>query len=66
MNTYKVNVNQAGKQELEAIEGIGESRAGQIIQKREEIGEFKSIEDLQNRCEIPDEQLDNLKKVLTV
>lgn len=45
-----VNINQADREALMTLPGIGESKAEVIIQYREEHGEFKSIEEL---MEIP-------------
>lgn len=44
----KVNLNTASKESLMTIPGIGESKATQIIQYREEHGSFQKIEDVMN------------------
>lgn len=44
--TQKVNVNEAGLQELIALPGIGEKTAQRIIQYRKENGPFQNLEDL--------------------
>jgi len=41
-----VNINTAGVEELEALPGIGQSKAEAIVKYREENGKFKSTEDL--------------------
>ena len=66
MNTYQINVNKAGKSELEAVKGIGPSRAEEIIRQRKEWGEFKNIADLQQRLDIEDEEFRHLKEVLVI
>lgn len=43
-----VNINQATKEELMTLPGIGESKAEAIIAYRQEHGEFKQPEDLTN------------------
>ena len=44
----KVNLNKAGAEELMTLTGIGKSRAEAIIQYRQEVGAFRSIEDIMN------------------
>lgn len=41
-----VDINRAGEQELQALKGIGATKAKAIVQYRTENGPFKSIEDL--------------------
>jgi competence protein ComEA len=66
MNIHQINVNEAGKTDLATVKGIGPNRAEAIIRQREEQGEFKSIEDLQQRLKIEDEELQQLKEVVVV
>jgi len=42
----KVNINQASKEELMELSGIGEAKADAIIRHREEKGNFSSIEEI--------------------
>lgn len=42
----KININTADLKTLMLIEGIGEDLANKIISKREEIGGFKTIDDI--------------------
>lgn len=42
----KININKATKEELMTLPGVGSSRADSIIQYREEVSAFKSIEDI--------------------
>jgi competence protein ComEA len=42
----KVNVNQAGAEELALLPRIGPSTAGRIVEFREENGPFRALEDL--------------------
>lgn len=57
----KVKINYATESEIEALNGIGPSKAKAIIQYREENGFFKSIEDLLNVSGIGEKTLDNLQ-----
>ena len=42
----KVDINSAGIDELKSLPGIGEKTAEKIINKRNELGEFNTLEDL--------------------
>ena len=42
----KVDINSAGTDELKSLPGIGEKTAEKIINKRNELGEFNTLEDL--------------------
>lgn len=66
MKTYKININEADREKLSTIKGIGPEKADEIINYREEQGEFRSVDELQTRLNIGDEQLKELKKVLEV
>lgn len=46
--SYPVNINSCSAEELIAINGIGESRAGAIIEYREYIGGYTSVEQIKN------------------
>lgn len=42
----KVNINEAGPEELMTLKGVGETRAKAIIEYREKNGPFRNIEDI--------------------
>ena len=42
----KININKASQADLMTIPGVGEAKANQIIQYREENGSFQNIEDI--------------------
>lgn len=62
----KVNINQAGQEELQELPGIGPALAMQIIQYRNTNGKFSKIEDLQNVKGIGDAKFNNIKEYVTV
>ncbi|WLR46207.1 helix-hairpin-helix domain-containing protein [Halobacillus litoralis] len=62
----KVSINRASASEMEALNGIGPSKAASIIKYREENGPFSSVEDLVNVPGIGDKTLESLKELITV
>lgn len=62
----KININQATKEELMALNGIGESRAREIISYRETNGRFSKIEDLMNIPGIKDGIFNRVRDKITV
>lgn len=62
----KVNINTASIEELEALPGVGEDLAKEIVGFREEHGEFEKLEDLVEIKGIGPKKLENLKQYLTV
>ena len=65
-NNYLVNINNASKQELQTLPGIGESTAQKIINYREKNGDFFDIEDIKNVSGIGDSKFDSIKDLITV
>ncbi len=61
-----VNINTAGASELTSINGIGESRAADIISYREQNGGFTSIEDIMKVPGIKDGLFNKIKDKITV
>ena len=62
----KVNINTAVQSELDSLPGIGPSIAQKIIDYREENGNFKNIEELQNVKGIGDAKYEEIKDRVTV
>lgn len=65
-NSVKVNINQASKEELMTLSGIGESKASQIISYRESHGAFQKTEDIMNISGIKNGVFDKIKDFITV
>lgn len=62
----KVNVNSATVEQLVEIPGIGESTAASIVEKRKELGGFKSLDDLLQVKGIGEKKLEKMKPFLTL
>ena len=62
----QVDINKATKEELMTITGIGETKADAIIKYREENGNFKSVEDIQNVPGIGEFLFESIKDYITV
>ena len=62
----KVNINTATAEQLETLNGIGESLAAAIIAYREENGNFSSIEDIKNVSGIGDSKFEKIKDYISV
>ncbi len=61
-----VNLNTASREELMRLNGIGESRAADIIAYREKNGAFRSIEEIKNVPGIKDGMYAKIKDQITV
>lgn len=62
----KVNLNQAAKEELMTLSGVGEKKAEKIIEYREENGSFKTIEDLKNVNGFGEKSFESLEKYISI
>ena len=62
----KVNINTAGKEELQTLSGIGEGKAEAIMKYREENGNFKVIEDITKVSGIGEAVYEKIKDNITV
>lgn len=61
-----VNINTATVEELMTLSGIGEAKAKSIIEYRNSIGSFTSIEDIKNVTGIGDSIFDKIKDYITI
>ena len=62
----KININTCTVEELESLEGIGESKAIQIINYRKVNGFFQTIEDIKNVSGVGDAVYQKIKDYITV
>lgn len=62
----KVNINTATKSELMELPGVGEAKASQIIQYREDYGSFAQIEDIMDISGIKEGLFEKIKEYITV
>jgi competence protein ComEA len=62
----KVNLNEATETDLQTLPGIGPSKAAAIIEYRETIGLFKTIEDLKEISGIGEKTFEKLKDHISV
>ncbi len=62
----KISINKATKEELMNLSGIGESKAIDIINYRNENGLFKSIEELKQVNGIGDKLFEKIKDQITI
>lgn len=63
---HKVNLNNATKEDLMTLKGIGQARADDIINYRTEHGPFQSIEEIMNVPGIKNNAFEKIKDDITV
>ena len=61
-----ININAATVEELQTLPGIGPSKAAAILQKREELGMFKAVEDLKQVTGIGEKTFEKLKDAISI
>lgn len=64
--TSKINLNQATKEELKQLNGIGDVKADNIISYRETNGQFQNIEEIKNVSGIGAATFDKIQEEITV
>ena len=65
-NDKKININTASLDELQKINGVGESKARSIIEHRSENGPFKNIEEILNVKGIGNALFEKIKNNITI
>lgn len=65
-SVVKININTAGRDELMQLKGIGEKKAEDILNYREEHGVFLAIEELKNIKGIKASLYEKIKDFITV
>lgn len=65
-STEILNINKASKEQLLNLPGVGEVTAERILLYRDEVGDFKSIDDLKNVKGITKKKFEQLKPFVTV
>ena len=65
-NNSIININEANKELLMTLTGIGESKAVKIIEYREKEGKFNTIEDIKNVEGIGDSLFEKIKNYITI
>ncbi|WZL71554.1 helix-hairpin-helix domain-containing protein [Clostridiaceae bacterium 35-E11] len=62
----KININTASKEELETLNGIGQSLAERIIQYREANGNFKDIKDIMKVSGIGEKKFEGIREHISI
>jgi comEA protein len=66
LKELSININSADKNDLMNLPGIGEKTAQRIIEFRNKVGKFKSIEDLKEVKGIRNTKLEKIRKYIYV
>lgn len=66
INIFPLDLNKANTDELILVPGIGPATASKIVEFREKIGRFKSIDELKKIKGIGDKKVEKWKEYLTV
>lgn len=62
----KININNASKDQLTSLTGIGDAKANAIIDYRNKNGNFKAIEEIKNVSGISDSLYEKIKDNITI
>uniref|UniRef100_UPI002FDFA86B helix-hairpin-helix domain-containing protein n=1 Tax=Ligilactobacillus sp. TaxID=2767921 RepID=UPI002FDFA86B len=65
-NDGKINLNTASKEQLMQLTGIGDKKADDIIEYRQQNGNFKTIDELKNVSGIGDKTFEKISSQITV
>ncbi len=61
-----ININTATQAQLETLSGVGPATAAAIIEYREQVGKFKTVDELTNVKGIGDKKLSQFTEQITV
>lgn len=61
-----ININTATADDFKTLNGIGDSKANAIIDYREQIGKFKSVDEIKNVTGIGEKTLEKIKDKLKI
>ncbi len=64
--TDAININTATQAQLETLNGVGPSTATEIIKYREQVGKFKTVDELTNVKGIGDKKLSQFAEQVIV
>ena len=64
--SFPININTATIRELKKLDGIGDTKAREIISYREKNGGFSAVEELLNVKGIGESTLENIRDYVTV
>ena len=62
----QLNINKAGVDELTTLPGVGSQAAAKIVEYREQVGRFRTIEDIMKVKGIGEKKYEVLKELITV
>ncbi|HIJ03984.1 TPA: ComEA family DNA-binding protein [Candidatus Woesearchaeota archaeon] len=62
----KIDINKAAQSDFESLPGIGPSLARRIIEKRDEVGGFKSVEDIKQVKGIGDKKFGKIRELIDI
>jgi competence ComEA-like helix-hairpin-helix protein len=65
-NVKKININEADEAVLTGLPGVGKSVAGRIIEYRDKVGRFSSIEEIKNVKGIKNGLFEKIKYNITI
>jgi comEA protein len=62
----RIDINRAGREQLETLPGIGPVLAGEIIRYRDQYGAFSSVDSLLNVPGIGRKKLERIKNIIII
>jgi competence protein ComEA len=62
----RLNINAASLADLDALPGIGQALAQRIVERRQRLGPFQSVEQLREERLIPSATFERIKDLVSV